>query len=188
MKDIKPKAELWLSAGKKRFARKGISGINIEEIARSIGISKSSFYFLFSSKEQFLEELFQYWEYEGTYRIMSIVDLVKDPLAKLQTLTEYVYTNLENDQFMLHLLTYAESDKKAAASLKKIDDNRKKFLTALFMELNFNEKEATKKMRLYSTYYMGICEQFKFKNLTKNDIALILDDVQEILKIKFYKK
>ncbi len=162
MTHIKPKAELWLSEGKKRFARKGTSGINIEEMSKSIGISKSSFYFLFSNKERFLEELFRYWEYEGTYRIMSIVDLVKDLLAKLQTLTEFVYTNMENDQFMLQLLNYAESNKKAAASLKAIDDNRKKFLTALFIELKFNKKEATRKMRLYSTFYMGIIEQFKF--------------------------
>jgi len=43
-------------------------------------------------------------------------------------------------------------------------------------------------MRIYSTFYFGIVEQLKFKNLGDEDIEIILDDVQEILKIKSYKK
>jgi len=116
----KPKAELWLKEGKKRFAQLGISDINIDEISKSIGVAKSSFYFLFKSKENFLIELYKYWEHEGTLRIMGVVDLIKDPLAKLQTLTEYVYTNLENDQFMLQLMNYAETNKHAANILKRL--------------------------------------------------------------------
>ena len=72
--------------------------------------------------------------------------------------------------------------------LKKVDENRQKFLTALFVDLGFNQNEAKQKMRIYSTYYFGIVEQLKFKNLSGDDIEIVLDDVEEILKIKFSNK
>ena len=86
------------------------------------------------------------------------------------------------------MMNYSEINKHAADILKKVDGNRQKFLTALFVDLGFNENEVKQKMRIYSTYYFGIVEQLKFKNLSTDDIEIVLDDVQEILKIKFYKK
>ena len=180
-----PKAEPWLQIGKERFALHGISGINVDEMSRTIGIAKTSFYYLFTNKEQFLIELFEYWEYKSTKKVTEITDLLTDPLAKLQALTKIFFDNIENDLFLLQLFNYTQINAEAHSVLNDINCNRKNYLTHLFRSLNYSEEEVEHKTRLYMTYYLGICTQIQFKSLTEVDQSIILSDIQEILQIKF---
>ena len=182
---FKPKAELWLLEGKKRFAETGISGINIDNMSRSLGVAKSSFYYLFKSKEQFLIELYRYWDYHGTRKVIDAVDLIEDPLSRLKTLTRMVFDNVENDRFLLQLLTLAEFDSGAQAILDQVNTKRQNYLTVLFRELGFNERDAAHNTRIYLTYYFGICIQIKLQSLNKIDRHVIVKDIQDILDIKF---
>jgi AcrR family transcriptional regulator len=50
----------WIEVGYKQFASQGEQGINIEALARKVGISKSSFYHHFDSVDGFIKHLLQY--------------------------------------------------------------------------------------------------------------------------------
>lgn len=52
--------EIWVKTGYEIFALSGQSGLKIEQIARKVGISKSSFYHFFADIELFVEELLKY--------------------------------------------------------------------------------------------------------------------------------
>jgi AcrR family transcriptional regulator len=52
--------EVWISAGYKAFGLEGVKGLKIEELARKVGISKSSFYHHFADLEYFVEELLKH--------------------------------------------------------------------------------------------------------------------------------
>ena len=45
----------WLEMGQRRFAKDGIQGININHMSEEMGVAKTSFYFFFNSKEEYLE-------------------------------------------------------------------------------------------------------------------------------------
>lgn len=49
--------EIWVKTGYEIFALSGQSGLKIEQIAKKVGISKSSFYHFFADIELFVEEL-----------------------------------------------------------------------------------------------------------------------------------
>lgn len=49
--------DIWISTGYEAFGLAGMKGIKVEELARKVGISKSSFYHHFADIEYFVEEL-----------------------------------------------------------------------------------------------------------------------------------
>lgn len=51
---------VWIKVGYEIFARKGLSGLQVEPIAKIVGKNKSSFYHLFADIEIFLDELLTY--------------------------------------------------------------------------------------------------------------------------------
>ena len=50
----------WIEAGYEIFAREGPKGLKVEQIARVVGKSKSSFYHLFADLEVFQQKLLEY--------------------------------------------------------------------------------------------------------------------------------
>lgn len=54
------KKTIWITVGYEIFALNGLSGLQIEPIAKLVGKNKSSFYHHFANIEIFVEELLQY--------------------------------------------------------------------------------------------------------------------------------
>lgn len=54
------KKEVWILKGYEKFALYGEASLKIEQLAKEVGISKSSFYHLFADMEIFVAELFKY--------------------------------------------------------------------------------------------------------------------------------
>ena len=56
----------WLQQALQIFASSGEGGLKIEELARTLGVAKSGFYFHFKDREDFLQHLIDYWAHEYT--------------------------------------------------------------------------------------------------------------------------
>lgn len=56
---IKPK-EIWITKGYEIYALNGLKSLKIEQLAKDVGISKSSFYHHFADLEYFFENLLNY--------------------------------------------------------------------------------------------------------------------------------
>jgi AcrR family transcriptional regulator len=52
--------EIWITTGYEIFALTGQAGLKVEPLAKSVGISKSSFYHHFADIEFFIEQLMKY--------------------------------------------------------------------------------------------------------------------------------
>jgi AcrR family transcriptional regulator len=52
--------QIWLTTGYEILALSGTSALKVEQLARKVGISKSSFYHYFADLEVYLEELLRY--------------------------------------------------------------------------------------------------------------------------------
>lgn len=57
MPKIVAKKEDWIKLGYKRFADQGVSGINVEKMAKALKVNKSSFYWHFKTRKDFIEQL-----------------------------------------------------------------------------------------------------------------------------------
>jgi AcrR family transcriptional regulator len=179
-----PKAKRWLNEGKKRFANEGVQGINIKEMANSIGVAKTSFYHHFKTRDEYLKCLLEYWVEDGTLQIMNKVAIIENPYARLSKLTELAFNNIENDKFLFHLRSYAQKDKYAASVIKKLENNRLKFLTKIFTEMNCSISEAKKKAKTYYIYYLGFFEFHKFNGISNRLIKETVNEMKIIFDIK----
>ena len=174
----------WLKEGKKRFANEGINGINIKEMSKSLGVAKSSFYHHFKTRDEYLKCLLEYWEEDGTLQIINKVMIIDNPYNRISKLTELAFNNIENDKFLFHLRSYSQKDKYAASVLKKLENNRLKFLTKIFTEMNYSISEAKKKAKTFYMYYLGFFEFHKFNGISNRLIKETINEMNILFDIK----
>ncbi len=55
-----PRQQIWITSGYTLFAQQGPNGLKIEQLARIVGKSKSSFYHHFADLDLFISMLFEY--------------------------------------------------------------------------------------------------------------------------------
>jgi AcrR family transcriptional regulator len=153
-------------------------------MSSTLGVAKTSFYFHFKTKDEFLKQLYEYWVEEGTINIMNKVAIIADPYNRLTKLTELAFNNVENDKFLFHLRAHAQKNKSAAIVLKKLENNRLRFLTKIFTEMNYSLTESKKKAKGFYMYYLGFFEFHKFKGISKRLIKETINEMKIIFDIK----
>jgi len=150
-----PKIVHWLEVGKKRFAESGISGIHIDDMSKEIGVAKTSFYYFFNSKKEYLNQLFAFWELEGTDRLYAMVNHIEDPTKRFLTLGKLIEENIENEYFYFQLKLYANKNHHAVKFLDNVDSKRKNIATKIFQDAGQSPDEIKKHQPLMFIFYMG---------------------------------
>jgi AcrR family transcriptional regulator len=82
---------IWLEEGLKILATKGPASLSIECLTSATGKTKGSFYHHFSSREQYIEQLLEYYEKTTVDEINDLVGQEKDPQARLKRLTKLTF-------------------------------------------------------------------------------------------------
>lgn len=72
-------AEQWLRKALELFAKTGEGGLRVENLARSLNVSKSGFYFHFKDRDDFLQKLIDYWAHEYTAVVVKNPLLIMTP-------------------------------------------------------------------------------------------------------------
>jgi len=155
MAEQNPKIHKWLDIGKRRFAEDGIKGIHIDEMSAEMGVAKTSFYFFFNSKEEFLNQLFAYWVVVGTDNLTAMVNQIEDPAKRFFALGKMIENNYENEFFYFQLKLYAKNNEHARPFLKEADDKRKKFSRKLFNDAGQSAKEVERNRSMMRVFFMG---------------------------------
>ena len=150
-----PKLQKWLDVGKRRFAHSGIEGININEISEEVGVAKTSFYYFFNSKEEFLDQLFAFWVLDGTDRLYAMVSEIKDPAKRFLTLSRLIEENTENEFFYFQLKLYAKDHPEARRFLDVVDRKRKAISVKLFRDAGQSDEQILKNRLQMRMLYMG---------------------------------
>ena len=155
MVEQNPKIQKWLEIGKRRFADDGVNGININEMSEEMGVAKTSFYFFFNSKEEFLNQLFAYWVVVGSDNLIAMVNQIENPAKRFFALGKMIESNVENEFFYFQLKLYAKNNEHARPFLKEADDKRKNFSRKLFNDAGQSAKEVEKNRRMMRVHFMG---------------------------------
>jgi AcrR family transcriptional regulator len=179
-----PKALRWLKEGKKRFASEGFKGINVKEMSSSLGVAKTSFYFLFKSKEEYLKQLYDYWVEDGSIRIINIISVIDDPHARFKKLFELALSNIENEKFLFQMRDYARSCKYTASVLKKVENKRLKLLTNILIEMGYSKSLAKKTAKDIYIFTLGFYEFHKNSRITPKLVKETVNEMIILYQIK----
>jgi AcrR family transcriptional regulator len=153
----------WLAKALEVFIQKGEPGINIELLAREIGVAKAGFYWHFKDRADLLLQFIDYWSDEYTGVITNNVAVLELPAAeRLLTIMEMIE---EHDLagLDLHFHVWARKDANVARKVQKVIRERLDYLRNTFAELGFSGDEVEMRARLFLAYEANESLMFRFK-------------------------
>lgn len=82
---------VWLEEGLKILTTKGPASLSIESLINATGKTKGSFYHHFKSREQYIEQLLEYYEKTTVDEIIEVTKQGNTPRARLKHLMDVAF-------------------------------------------------------------------------------------------------
>ena len=147
----------WLNAALKALASGGIDKVRVESLAKNLGVTKGSFYWHFKDREQFLDELLNFWAEQSTQTVIANPDYPTDSRARVRAVAEDIVRH-DLGKMDPHIRSWTQYDKRRARVVAKIDKVRFEFLRDLFLATGFSMSDSD--LRAQSLYRYVLGEQF----------------------------
>ena len=145
----------WILAAENALISGGIGKVNVEGLARSLGVTKGSFYWHFKDRQQLLDELLNYWVEEMTDTVLEMArEFSGNPVKRIHMVAEYIVSH-ERARLDPYIRAWSLHDKVAEEKVKKTDKKRFDFLNVLFKDAGFKPLEAEARARLLYYYVLG---------------------------------
>lgn len=176
--------EDWVKHGFEAFAEQGMAGINVEKIAASIGCNKSSFYWHFRSKKEFVDEVIRYWVKHDTEEIIAATEAGSSAKEKFLKLLELAFAEDGYVDFNFYLKRLARTRKDIADLVRDIDNKRMDYVRDLFVEMGMTKNEAAFRSSLLYKYLIGYHEMHKYEKRQPHYLDEVMADIQYFLRIQ----
>ena len=145
----------WVVEALETLGREGVVGVNVENIARSMGVTKGSFYHHFKDKEELVDWLLEYWETELTDKVNTHVShLHGTPAEQLLALLEFIAEH-ETNRYDASMRAWALHDERVARVVRRVDRKRLAYVRDLFLKLGFPAEQARMRSRVSYYYVVG---------------------------------
>jgi AcrR family transcriptional regulator len=122
---------VWIDAGLRALAAGGPDAVRVELIASELGVTRGGFYWHFSSRQAFLEELLRTWEHRSTDETLERVEKeggdARDKVRRAGMLT----FSKELLPIDLAIRDWARRDRSVAKRLRRVDNRRMAYLRTL---------------------------------------------------------
>jgi AcrR family transcriptional regulator len=154
-------AAAWIAAALETLADGGIEAVRVEPLAKTLKVTKGSFYWHFADRRALLDAMLTHWA-EG--RVAAIRDQAAagkpgqdSPTVILLRLAD-LYTRHGNSRGLaieLAIRAFARGDEGAAKAVRVVDGERLTHVTALFERLGWPAGDAQARAILFYSYLFG---------------------------------
>lgn len=154
--NVKVTREDWLKVALDVLISDGVEQVKVLQLGERLGVSRSSFYWYFKSRQDLLDALLEHWEATNTAALVSEAE------APAQTITEaccHVFRCAINPALFNVELDFAVRDwARRAGKVRRIldrsDETRLAALTAMFERFGYEPTEAMTRARVL--YFMQL--------------------------------
>ena len=156
-KVIRLDAGAWIAAAFDALAEGGIDAVRVEPLAKSLAITKGSFYWHFADRRTLLDAMLAAWADGRIAAIRQQTADRREPAAVLRTLAD-LYTrhaNLRGLAIELAIRSLARTDEPAAKAVREVDRERLAHVGKLFAALGWPRGEAQARAILFYSYLFG---------------------------------
>lgn len=148
--------EDWLKAAVAAVVSGGVDQVKVQVIARNLGVSRSSFYWFFKSRQDLLDQLLAHWQATNT---AAIVERAERPAASpcrsvLHVFECWVREEFFNPRLDIAVRDWARKSEAARQAVEQGDEERVGALTAMFERHGYAAPEAFIRARVL--YFMQI--------------------------------
>lgn len=137
-------------------------------MAEKLKVNKSSFYWHFKTKKEFVRQLIEFWISIETEQIISLTNTENLAIQKFKALIRLAYKKMPNQDFIFYLKRYAQKEKEIKDIIDKVDLQRIGFIERLLKEMGYSEQDAKIKSSLLYKHLIGYHEMIKYQKQNKN--------------------
>jgi len=140
----------WEEAALHAIAAGGLDALSIPDLARTLGLTKGSFYWHFDSLQARVTAALKRWEaMDG--EALDEVRPIEDPRARLEAL--FVQSMQKREAHALYVALAVSSDAAVVAAVRRVSERRLHFLVDSYRQLGLRAAEArTRALLAYSAY------------------------------------
>ncbi|MEK8198500.1 MULTISPECIES: TetR/AcrR family transcriptional regulator [Lysinibacillus] len=146
----------WIKAGLQQLAEDGIHKVRIEALARSLKISKGSFYHYFRDHQQLLDAMLDYWETHATNAIIQSMEQEDATLEQLLRISFYKDKKIE-----IGIYAWAKYDAHVATRIVQIEEQRIACVAKLYQKKGMTKEVSKDRARLAYLTYIGWMTRFE---------------------------
>lgn len=145
--------EDWVRATLEALAFGGIAAVAVDRLAKSLGVSRGSFYWHFSDRTELINAALATWERENTTALIPGLESIGDPVQRLRQLFRHVY---ERRAYAVEIaLATAADEPLVAAVFARVTRTRLNLLRRIFTDLGLTQRVADDRAWLAYTLYIG---------------------------------
>jgi len=154
--NIKVTREDWLQLALDILVSDGIGEVKVLKLAERLGVSRSSFYWYFKSRQDLLDALLDHWDATNTAVILAHAEAPQPSItaAVAHLFRCFVDPDLFSPQLDFAIREWSRRSGAVRAILDRADDRRVAALEAMFARHGYDLREAYVRARIL--YYMQI--------------------------------
>lgn len=171
----------WIELGFELFTKYGAQGVNVEKMADKLKCNRSSFYWHFNSKKEFIDQVIENWKETDTDQIIRLTEQVDTPEKQLEVLVKTVFKKDPNIDFIFYLKRYALQQARVQTIIDEVDNHRINYVATLLQNLGSEEREAYIKAQVFYKYLIGYHEMIRYKKQDKNYVQQVYEELKYIL-------
>ncbi len=171
----------WLQAGFRALTQYGPSALKAEPLAKSLKVSKGSFYWHFKDIADFKAAMIQHWQQSATADIISQIKAgTSKPELQLRALiaasTALPHSNYGGPASESAIRDWARYEATIAKTITEIDQKRLAFTASLFEKYGQKKTQAHQSARLLYSALIGL-DTLHVSGLSKpeNDLLALLE-------------
>ena len=147
----------WEQAALDVLAHGGVAAVAVESLARTLGVTKGSFYWHFPTREALLKAAIDRWEQRDEDQVIGYVERISDPRERLRELFQRVSREVQSHLVYAALLQ-ASDNPLVQPVIERVSARRMDYLTASFRQAGLNRSDAQHRARLAYAAYVGFLQ------------------------------
>lgn len=149
----------WIVAALEALASGGVSNVRIELIAKSLSVTKGSFYWHFKDRTALLTEMLRSWQHDRTSAIGDLLRIrdsdARTRIAFLLRLASADRDDVPGGRIEQAIRDWAHSSEIARQALIHVDEERLSILTDLYCELGLPRQAGAAHAFLALSFLVG---------------------------------
>lgn len=146
----------WLKLALETLIADGVESVRVLTLSQKLGVSRSSFYWYFASRQDLLDQLLDFWQCTNTKFIVDRADEPSDSVVRgvLKIFECWVDERLFDPRLDFAIRAWARRSEAVRKILDEADEERLQAIRSMFLRHGYDEEDAFVRARVL--YYMQI--------------------------------
>jgi AcrR family transcriptional regulator len=145
--------DIWLNTARRALIEEGTAGVEINKLAKRLGVSRGGFYWFFKSRQQLLDELLAYWADTSIMLFERILQTGgRHGMQEYQALINlWIDENEYDPKWDGAVRDWARTSEAVLKTVQSVDKRRIAIIEQMFLDLGYKGQDAHIRARV--TYY-----------------------------------